>query len=98
MRSSTEVIHTQRRAAYDDQPPETTGYRPRAENGAVTIEPLVGQPPDRLTMSEAASYMGVAVKTLRDWRYRGIGVPSRKEGRRVMYERTDVERWMRLRP
>jgi len=52
---------------------------------------------DRLTADEAAAFLGVAVSTLRDWRYRGIGVPSSKEGRRVVYERTDLERWMSMR-
>lgn len=51
---------------------------------------------DRVTTREAASFLGVAVKTLHDWRYRGIGVPSRKEGRRAVYERADLERWMAM--
>lgn len=54
-------------------------------------------PPELLTTKAAAAFLGVAVKTLRDWRYRGIGVPSRKEGRRIVYERSDLERWLALR-
>lgn len=53
--------------------------------------------PDRLTTSQAAAYLGLSITTLRDWRYRGIGVPSRKDGRRVFYERTDLERWKAMR-
>jgi hypothetical protein len=53
--------------------------------------------PTRLTTSQAAEYLGLSVATLRSWRHRGIGVPSRKEDRRVFYERTDLERWNAMR-
>ncbi|MBR7828234.1 helix-turn-helix domain-containing protein [Actinospica sp. MGRD01-02] len=54
-------------------------------------------PADRLTAGEAAAYLGLSITTLQDWRYRGIGVASRKEGRRVYYDRADLEHWMAMR-
>lgn len=50
-----------------------------------------------LTTSEAAAYLGLSIATLRDWRYRGIGVASQKDGGRVLYERAELERWVKLR-
>lgn len=32
--------------------------------------------------------------TLYGWRHRGVGPPSVRPGRRVIYRRADVERWL----
>lgn len=46
----------------------------------------------RLSEREAASYLGpVAVRTLQDWRIRGIGPAYAKLGRRVCYAVADLD-------
>jgi hypothetical protein len=46
---------------------------------------------DLMTLVEAAAYLRVPVATLRYWRHLGSGPAG---GRRVMYRREDVERWI----
>lgn len=48
-----------------------------------------------LTVAEVAEMTRLSVGTLRYWRTVGIGGPvSFKLGRRVVYRRADVERWL----
>jgi DNA-binding transcriptional MerR regulator len=47
-----------------------------------------------LLMSEVAEKARTTVDTLRYWRHVGIGPPSFKLGRRVLYRSEDVERWI----
>jgi predicted DNA-binding transcriptional regulator AlpA len=48
-----------------------------------------------LTLAEVAAMTRLAVGTLRYWRHAGSGGPqSVKLGRRVMYRRADVEKWL----
>jgi excisionase family DNA binding protein len=48
-----------------------------------------------LTVAEVAEMTRLSVGTLRWWRSVGAGgPPSIKLGRRVMYRRADVEKWM----
>jgi len=49
------------------------------------------QPGDLVDETEAAAILGVAVQTLRNWRWKRIGVRSRKIGQRlVRYHRADL--------
>lgn len=47
-----------------------------------------------LTMPEVASAYGFAEETLRYWRARGEGPPAFKLGRRVYYDRSDLNAWI----
>lgn len=47
-----------------------------------------------LTLVEAADLLRTPVATLRYWRYRGIGPDSFRLGRRVVYRREDLDRWV----
>jgi len=44
-----------------------------------------------LTTSEAAEYLGLATKTLANYRYLGIGPAHRKVGNRIFYELDHLE-------
>ncbi|MBS0589508.1 MAG: helix-turn-helix domain-containing protein [Proteobacteria bacterium] len=49
------------------------------------------QPGDLVDETEAAAILGVQVQTLRNWRWKRIGVRSRKIGQRlVRYHRADL--------
>lgn len=47
-----------------------------------------------MTTAEVGSMSRTPVETLRYWRWRGEGPRSFKVGRRVMYDRGEVERWL----
>jgi DNA-binding transcriptional MerR regulator len=47
-----------------------------------------------LLMTEVAEQARTTVDTLRYWRHAGIGPPSFKLGRRVLYRSEDVEEWI----
>lgn len=47
-----------------------------------------------MTTEEVAASTRTPAATLRYWRWRGIGPRSYKLGRRVVYDRNDVERWI----
>ncbi|MFF1906022.1 helix-turn-helix transcriptional regulator [Kitasatospora sp. NPDC058218] len=53
---------------------------------------------DYLTETEAAKLANFSPKTLRNWRYLGLGPRYMKlspgRGGRIRYRRSDVERWM----
>lgn len=55
-----------------------------------------GRPePNRLVApEELANYLGVPVKTLYQWRYKGVGPPGLRIGRHVRYRPEDVEAWL----
>jgi excisionase family DNA binding protein len=42
----------------------------------------------------ASAYLGVPVKTLYEWRYRGIGPPSYRVGRHIRYRKAEVDAWL----
>lgn len=49
----------------------------------------------RLNVKEAAIYLGVAAQTLNRWRMKaGEGPPFVKLGRRVVYERADLDAFL----
>jgi hypothetical protein len=47
-----------------------------------------------LTLTEAAAFLRAPVATLRYWRHLGIGPDGFRLGRRVMYRREDLDRWV----
>ena len=55
---------------------------------------IAGDPPELLTITEAADVLRTPVATLRYWRHQGIGPRSFRLGRRVLYRRDDVHAWI----
>jgi len=47
-----------------------------------------------LTLGEAAAVLRTPVATLRYWRHFGVGPDGFRLGRRVVYRRQDVDRWV----
>jgi excisionase family DNA binding protein len=47
-----------------------------------------------LSPEEVASFLGVPVKTLYQWRYKGIGPRGIRVGRHVRYRQHEVEAWV----
>ncbi|MEV0368379.1 helix-turn-helix domain-containing protein [Streptomyces sp. NPDC050636] len=52
-----------------------------------------GRPP-LATPEEVATYLGVPVKTLYQWRHRGIGPNVLKVGRHLRYRWQEVDTWL----
>ena len=50
-----------------------------------------------LTLIEAAALLRTPVATLRYWRHRGVGPAGFRLGRRVVYQREDLDRWVLMR-
>jgi excisionase family DNA binding protein len=49
---------------------------------------------DRLwNVEEVSAYLGVPLKTLYQWKWRGEGPPVRKIGRHLRYDPAAVKRW-----
>ncbi len=46
------------------------------------------------TPRELAAFLGVPVKTLYEWRYRGDGPPAIRVGKHLRYRWDDVEAWL----
>ncbi len=49
------------------------------------------------TPDELAEYLGVPLRTLYAWRYRGEGPKGYKIGRHIRYRLDDVEAWLERR-
>lgn len=50
---------------------------------------------DRLwTVADASHYLGVPVKTLYQWKWRGEGPPVRKIGRHLRYDPAALKAWV----
>lgn len=47
-----------------------------------------------ITPSELAAFLSIPDKTLRDWRYTGVGPKGLRIGRHVRYEPAEVRRWL----
>ena len=45
------------------------------------------------TVDDVAVFLGVPVKTLYQWKWRGEGPPVRKIGRHLRYDPTAVREW-----
>ena len=56
--------------------------------------PDAGMNAQLLTLAEAADRLRTPVATLRYWRHLGIGPDSFRLGRRVVYRREDIDRWI----
>jgi excisionase family DNA binding protein len=50
--------------------------------------------PDYMTTAEVAELLRTSAETVRYWRHVGKGPASFRIGRRVLYVRTDVERFI----
>jgi excisionase family DNA binding protein len=48
-----------------------------------------------LSPDEVAVFLGIPVKTLYQWRYKGVGPRGLRIGRHVRYRSADVEAWLR---
>jgi excisionase family DNA binding protein len=46
------------------------------------------------TVEEVSAYLGVPVKTLYQWKWRGEGPPVRKIGRHLRYDPARVKAWV----
>ncbi len=56
---------------------------------------LAGAERDQLaTPVDVAAYLGVPVKTLYQWKYRGIGPSVHKVGRHLRYRWREVDAWL----
>lgn len=50
---------------------------------------------DRLwTVDDVSHYLGVPVKTLYQWKWRGEGPPVRKVGRHLRYDPRALQAWL----
>jgi hypothetical protein len=47
-----------------------------------------------ITTDELAAFLSLPVKTLRDWRYTGVGPRALRVGRHLRYEPAEVRRWL----
>lgn len=52
--------------------------------------------PQLMTIDEVAQLLRRSVSTLRWWRHRGVGPRGFRVGRRLVYEREDVEAYVAL--
>jgi hypothetical protein len=60
----------------------------------MSVDETVPAVPHLLTLDEAAAYLRTPIGTLRYWRYLDIGPQGFRVGRRVMFGRNDLERWL----
>ena len=49
---------------------------------------------DYLTEAELAKLVRAQQETVRYWRHKGLGPPWFRVGRRVLYDRSDVDSWL----
>lgn len=47
-----------------------------------------------LTTRDVATYLGVPVSTIYQWRTRGAGPPAARVGRHLRWRRGDVDQWI----
>jgi predicted DNA-binding transcriptional regulator AlpA len=47
-----------------------------------------------LALEEVAEFLGVPVRTLYTWRYKGEGPPAFKVGRHLRYDPVALRRWL----
>jgi excisionase family DNA binding protein len=52
------------------------------------------KPGDLLTIAEVAAITRAPISTVRYWRHLGTGPSSFRLGRRVVFRRADLDRWM----
>jgi excisionase family DNA binding protein len=56
-------------------------------------EKTESQAPRYLRFDEAAQYLNIPVRTLKDWRLKRQGPPARKFGKSVRFEIGDLDAW-----
>ena len=71
----------------DPAPTEVVSLHQRPGPGLLERDGLI-------TPAELAAFLFVPVKTLRDWRYQGVGPEGLRVGRHVRYEPAEVRRWL----
>ncbi len=49
-----------------------------------------------MSVKDLAELLQVSVKTIYDWRYRGLGPTAIRIGRHVRYEPDEIERWLEI--
>ncbi len=64
---------------------------PRSPNSPATAAAARGP---LATPAEVAAFLGVPVKTLYQWKYRGIGPNVHKVGRHLRYRWPEVDAWV----
>jgi predicted DNA-binding transcriptional regulator AlpA len=64
---------------------------PRSTNAPATAAAARGP---LATPAEVAAFLGVPVKTLYQWKYRGIGPNVHKVGRHLRYRWPEVDAWV----
>jgi excisionase family DNA binding protein len=64
-------------------------------DGAEGIVASDNTEPTWLTVKEVAARLRRPVQTLYGWRHRGYGPKGTRMGSRLLYRRTEVERWER---
>lgn len=69
---------------------ESTVASPDGDGAFYSGERLLGP-------EDLAGYLGVPLKTIYRWRYRGEGPASYRVGRHVRYKLEDVEAWLQAR-
>lgn len=75
----------------------SAGYRPDSTVVARNVSGMnvINDKPRRLSEREAAAYLGpVSVRTLQDWRAKGVGPTYTKLGRRVAYAVADLDAYL----
>ncbi|GLW51199.1 hypothetical protein Stsp02_68600 [Streptomyces sp. NBRC 14336] len=65
---------------------------PRSTN--VPVATAAAQRGPLATPAEVAAYLGVPVKTLYQWKYRGVGPNVHKVGRHLRYRWHEVDAWL----
>lgn len=60
----------------------------------MTHDQRTGSTSTLLTLDEAAAYLRTPAATLRYWRHLGVGPDGFRLGRRVVYRREDLARWV----
>jgi DNA-binding transcriptional MerR regulator len=61
---------------------------------AVTTNDARAGATELLTLAEAAAMLRTPVATLRYWRHLGTGPDGFRLGRRIVYRREDLDRWL----
>ena len=67
--------------------PSRSSSKVESGNKRATRQPL-------MSVKELAELLQVSVKTIYDWRYRGLGPTAIRVGRHVRYEPDEIERWL----
>jgi len=69
-------------------------YVAKAQRTSVPTIPGLLDRDGLITTDELAAFLSLPVKTLRDWRYTGVGPRALRVGRHLRYEPAEVRRWL----